>query len=249
MDNAFDDITKEFLAAARRENLPETIATNIVELHKGPVSSIEAFITWKHWYNALPGDPVGNLTISDIHKMFQQGADDWKRTQKASDNLWAYLTDTTNVERATDRAKAFEWQSLRNSISNALGSRKATSEDLLSFLGTPISFAQKGLVRELAAESIRQYGDSAAEHATLLAELERGGLARLALVSGGKGYSPYWRAGAVAAGWTVAFAGTAVLCGLASLPIAAATSALAAGGYAGYCLHRLREDPDFSPVN
>jgi len=248
MDENFEEITKQFQTVARANQLPEEITSGIIDINRGLSSGIGAFVTWKLWYNALPGDPIGNLTITDIQKMFQRGADDWKRTLKASDYLWKYLNDTANIDRAADRARKFDWQGLRNSIASSIGNDRIAAEDSLSYLGTPISLAQKGLVRELTTESLRQYGDCATAHATLLSELERGGLARLALASSDKGYSPYARAGAVAAFWTVAFTATAVVCAVGSMPVAAGVAAASAIGYFGYTHRRLREDPDYSPI-
>lgn len=239
---SFDTITKEFLEAARRDNLPENLASNIVELHRGPVSSTEAFITWARWYNALPGDPITNLTISDIHKMFQSGAEDWGHTEKALDELWSYLTNPANIEQASKFACLSNWQSLRTHIASALET-KAKPSLLLSCLDTPVALAQKGLVRDMLVETIRRCSDANAAHASLLAEFERGGVARLARAlgalppyGGGKGIGE-------AAGWaiggTTVAAGVAIACGLAVMPFAAVGCGIAAAGYAAYCLSEI----------
>lgn len=238
----FDMITKEFLEAARRDNLPEDIAANIVDMHRGPVSSTDAFVTWIRWYHALPGDPIANLTISDIHKMFQRGTEDWRRTEKALDEMFSYVTDPANIEQAVKFARLSNWQSLRTHIASALET-KAKPSLLLSSLNTPIALAQKGLVRDLLVETIRRCSDANAAHASLLAEFERGGVARLAPALGA--LPPYGGGKGIggAAGWAVA--GTtvatiaAIACGTAGLAGAAMGCGIAAAGYAGYCLFEI----------
>jgi hypothetical protein len=232
----FDEITQDFRSAAQHENLPPTLTASIVNLYRGPDGSIDAFTTWNRWYHAPPGDPIANLTISDIHKKFQKGTEDWERSLKALDGLWTFLADAANVDRASESGRRGDWTGLRTYVASQLEHRTPAASALLRALDTPVALAQKGAIRELLVETTRRCHDATAGHAEFLDSLEHGGIALAQDTKGVAGAIGWMIGGTFAAG------GVAVACGLGSMPVAAVGCGLAAAGYCGYCLHRLYED-------
>lgn len=224
----FESMTATFWHEAEKIQFPPERATQIVNLNRGPVFSTDAYVTWMRWYHALPGDPISNLTVSDLRDRFVIGAEAWQQSQQALDEIWSWMTEPAIYDETAQAVRAADWQAYRQAAMGEL-----ERETPLAHLDASISLAKKGLVRELMVDTMHSTGQASAEHALLLAELEAGGIARLAERAGARDL-------AGAAGWaiggTVALAGCAVVAGALTLPVSATLLGVAAAGYAGYCL-------------
>lgn len=223
-EKTFEQATEEFLAAARQERLPEMMANNLIELYRGPISGADAIGTATRWFTARPGDPVANLTLNEIHGLFQKAHDDWKRSLKALDEIWTRSTAPAHIQKVAEISRQADWQSLRNRIASEIKAQDLPSVTVLRHFDSYANLAQKGLVREPLVTTLQHALKAANNHATSLAELAAGGIA-----STGKrrSWDPWDE---VAAGGAVVGAGATYYCyGAAEASIATVGSAAAWG--------------------
>lgn len=236
-NNRFDEITREFRAAASRDRLSEQITDLVVGLHRGPVSATVALTTWRRWLRATPDDLIAELTLKDLRNLFQQSVVDLASSQKALDNIAKIILDSSNLLTFTQASLRADFLSFRSYIADGLKKGADTRESLLCTLDTPLRLAEHGLLQELFVETFRRSGEAFAEQTALLDDVSHRGLAGLirltdgAMEAKGLGRAILWHVGGTGVAAAVAIGG-----GAAGSVFVAAGCGLAAAAYCGYCL-------------
>ncbi|MBI2953116.1 MAG: hypothetical protein HYY30_02290 [Chloroflexi bacterium] len=256
MAQTFEEISQEFRATARKYDVPDDVASSIVDLHRGPLSCSDASATFVRWYTAVPGDPIASLTIADIHRMFQKSCADWKVTKNGLDRMWQYLSSKSGGEQAQDVAREIDWQAWRKQQMSGTGQAGAVSDALTHSLAMPIALCEKGLVREVLVEGVRRAADLSAWSESILAGFQNGGgvgalaQAHESLPGGGSGKRGYPGYGGALVGKIVFGIGVPAVitavgvgCAVAGGP-AGWAGATYCWGVAGYYSKRVYDDWD-----
>ncbi|KAA3627170.1 MAG: hypothetical protein DWQ08_07930, partial [Proteobacteria bacterium] len=139
----FETISGKFLSLAEKQDVPKTLARNVVAMSAGPANSVIAYTTWNRWFNATPGDPAGSLTIGDIQRLFSNSARSWNKAAKATERLAGDLTKPTNQDALAALVARRDWKNVRGlALQGAADDQLSVSAAVID---TPLGAAEKGL--------------------------------------------------------------------------------------------------------
>jgi hypothetical protein len=141
--------------------IPMELSDSLIDIQRGPLSTLEAHVAAYDYYTALPGDPAGNLTLDDISELLQQSVDDWRISLKAVEDVTAFVMHPDRLQASIAIGQHLDWQGLRTTSGNPLNPKEKPSALALDAFSDYGQLAKAGSIADAFHKTGRQFAEVA----------------------------------------------------------------------------------------
>jgi len=145
--------------------IPMELSDSLIDIQRGPLSTLEAHGAAYDYYAARPGDPAGNLTLDDISELLEKSVDDWRTSLKAVKDVTDFIVHPDRLKASIAIGQHLDWQGLRTASGNPLDPKEKLPAIALDAFNDFGQLAKGGAITDALHKTGRQFAEVAEANA------------------------------------------------------------------------------------